>query len=108
MDVASLAAISSAVTAPDDGPGIPWAQGLAAPAAGPRIDFARIFEQEAAQVSTDLRTAETAMQDYAAGKPVELHDLMIKLERARISVQVFVQVRNKVVESYQDLMRMQT
>jgi flagellar hook-basal body complex protein FliE len=33
---------------------------------------------------------------------------MIKLERARISVQVFVQVRNKVVESYQDLMRMQT
>jgi flagellar hook-basal body complex protein FliE len=105
MDIASLAAI----TAPDDGLGLsPWARGPSAPATGPRLDFARIFEQEAAQVSTDLRTAETAMQDYAAGKPVELHDLMIKLERARISVQVFVQVRNKVVESYQDLMRMQT
>lgn len=105
MDAASIAAI----TAPDDGPGLaPWAQLPQSPAAAPRIDFARIFEQEAAQVSTDLRTAEAAMQDYAAGKPVELHDLMIKLERARISVQVFVQVRNKVVESYQDLMRMQT
>lgn len=105
MDAASIAAIGAL----DDGPGLaPWVQGPAAPPAGPRVDFARLFEQEATQVSTDLRVAESAMQDYAAGKPVELHDLMIKLERARISVQVFVQVRNKVVESYQDLMRMQT
>lgn len=72
------------------------------------IDFARIFDREMSQVSGDIAAAETAMRDYAQGKPVELHDLMIRLERARLSVQVFVQVRNKVVESYQDLMRMQT
>ena len=32
---------------------------------------------------------------------------MIGLERARMSVQVFVQVRNRLVEAWQDLMRMQ-
>jgi flagellar hook-basal body complex protein FliE len=47
------------------------------------------------------------MRDLAAGKPVELHEVMISLEKARLSVQTFVQVRNKLVESYQDLMRMQ-
>jgi len=51
--------------------------------------------------------AETAMQSLASGRPVELHEVMISLERARLSVQTFVQVRNKLIESYQDLMRMQ-
>jgi flagellar hook-basal body complex protein FliE len=32
---------------------------------------------------------------------------MISMERARLDVQTFVQVRNKLIESYQDLMRMQ-
>jgi flagellar hook-basal body complex protein FliE len=38
---------------------------------------------------------------------VALHDVMIALERGRLAVQTFVQVRNRLVESYQDLMRMQ-
>ena len=59
------------------------------------------------ELNNSVGAAETAMRDLASGKPVELHDVMISLERARISVQTFVQVRNKLVESYQDLMRMQ-
>jgi len=47
------------------------------------------------------------MRALAAGRPVELHEVMIGLERARMSVQVFVQVRNRLVEAWQDLMRMQ-
>ena len=59
------------------------------------------------EVSDDVNAAESAMQGVAAGKSVAMHEAMISLERANISVQVFMQVRNKLVESYQDLMRMQ-
>jgi flagellar hook-basal body complex protein FliE len=98
----------SAIGPLDDLPGMsPLPAPAAQTPAGGGVEFGRIFEREISQVSGDIAAAETAMRDYAQGKPVELHDLMIRLERARISVQVFVQVRNKIVESYQDLMRMQ-
>ncbi len=69
--------------------------------------FANVFEQQLNKVNTDLNMAETSLQRLAAGEPVELHDVMIALETARIGVQTVVQVRNRMVEAYQDLMRMQ-
>jgi flagellar hook-basal body complex protein FliE len=88
----------------------------ATPTAAPALDvattpstdaFARLFSQGLGEVNSSVSAAERAMSDLAAGKPVELHEVMISLERAQISVQTFVQVRNKLVEAYQDLMRMQ-
>lgn len=69
--------------------------------------FASLLQRELGELNASLNVAETAMHDLAAGKTVEIHDVMISMEHARISVQTFVQVRNKLVESYQDLMRMQ-
>ena len=69
--------------------------------------FFTLMQSELGEMNASVNAAETSMRDMAAGKPVELHNVMISLERARISVQTFVQVRNKLVESYQDLMRMQ-
>lgn len=81
---------------------------IATPAAGtPPSGFAQMIDRELAELNASTMAAETAMRDLAAGKPVELHEVMISLEKARLSVQTFVQVRNKLVESYQDLMRMQ-
>lgn len=74
--------------------------------AAPQV-FADLIQRELGELDASVGAAETAMSDLAAGKPVELHEVMISLERARMSVQTFVQVRNKLVESYQDLMRMQ-
>jgi flagellar hook-basal body complex protein FliE len=79
----------------------------AAPSTSSTDAFARIFSQGLGEVNSSVSAAERAMSDLSAGKPVELHEVMISLERAQISVQTFVQVRNKLVESYQDLMRMQ-
>lgn len=75
-----------------------------APAAN---SFASLMQDQLSELNSSIDAAEGAMRNVAAGKSVELHDTMISLERARISVQTFVQVRNKLVESYQDLMRMQ-
>jgi len=69
--------------------------------------FARLLQEGVGTLNARVQTAETALRDLAAGKPVPLHEVMIRLEQARLSVQTFVQVRNKLVESYQDLMRTQ-
>jgi flagellar hook-basal body complex protein FliE len=77
------------------------------PQAGAPSTFASLMQQQIGDVNASVGAAESAMRDLAAGKPVQLHEVMISLERARLSVQTFVQIRNKLVESYQDLMRMQ-
>jgi flagellar hook-basal body complex protein FliE len=88
-------------------PGSFGESGASAAAASPAPGaFARLFEQPLQQLDASVATAEAGLRDLAAGRPVELHTLMVGIERARIGVQTFVQVRNRLVESYQDLMRM--
>lgn len=79
----------------------------AQPVAARATGFGQMIERELGQINANAAAAESAMRGLASGKPVELHEVMISLEKARLSVQTFVQVRNKLVESYQDLMRMQ-
>lgn len=69
--------------------------------------FTEVFENQLGKVNQDLAAAETSLQKLASGEPVELHDVMISLETARISVQTMIQVRNRLVEAYQEVMRMQ-
>ncbi|MCC7102246.1 MAG: flagellar hook-basal body complex protein FliE, partial [Fimbriimonadaceae bacterium] len=42
-----------------------------------------------------------------AGQPVDIDDLMITMEKASVSMQLAMQVRNKVLEAYQEVMRTQ-
>lgn len=76
-------------------------------AADAATPFVKLMDTGVGDLNATLGAAEAAMRDFSLGKPVELHEVMVKLENARIGVQTFVQVRNKLIESYQDLMRMQ-
>lgn len=53
------------------------------------------------------QVSDAKQRDLAMGKDVELHDVMIAAEKASVAVQLTAQVRNKLVESYQEIMRMQ-
>jgi flagellar hook-basal body complex protein FliE len=46
-------------------------------------------------------------QSYIVDKSVNVHQVMLALEEASLSLQLAVQVRNKVVEAYQEIARMQ-
>jgi flagellar hook-basal body complex protein FliE len=59
------------------------------------------------QVNQQLLTSQAQLQDLANGKVENLHQVMLQLEESRISFQLMLQVRNRLLESYQDLMRMQ-
>ena len=51
--------------------------------------------------------AEAAITALATGEKASLHDTMIAMEQADLSFRMMMQVRNKIVDAYQEIMRMQ-
>ena len=58
-------------------------------------------------VSDGEHAADLLAQDVAAGGDTPVHELMIATTKAQLGVETLVQVRNKAVEAYQEIMRMQ-
>jgi len=71
-------------------------------------DFSTVLKASLSQVNNAERSAEQLMQAFSAGAPgVHLHDAMMAMQKANVSFQAAVQVRNKLVSAYQDIMNMQ-
>lgn len=62
---------------------------------------AAINETNNSQIESDILT-----QKLVAGENVELHEVMIAAQKASISLNATMEVRNKVVEAYQEIIRM--
>jgi len=59
------------------------------------------------QVSSLEQSADTVAETLASGGNAEIHDLMTATSKAQLSVDLLVQVRNRAVEAYQEIMRLQ-
>ena len=59
------------------------------------------------QLNQQLLVTQVDLQGLALGEAGNLHELMIRLEESRMALQLALQVRNRVLEAYQDVMRMQ-
>jgi flagellar hook-basal body complex protein FliE len=57
-------------------------------------------------VNGNLLALQTHLQELAVGKVTNLHQIMIGMEESRLSFQLFLQVRNRVLEAYQDILKM--
>ena len=51
--------------------------------------------------------ADTVLQDMALDKPVSTHEVMLVMQQAKSELRMAVEVRNKLLEGYQEIMRMQ-
>jgi flagellar hook-basal body complex protein FliE len=71
------------------------------------IDFGQMLGEGIAKMDSGLQAADTQLRAMAAGKEVAVHDVMISMEQARMNLMFMVEVRNRAVEAYQELMRMQ-
>lgn len=58
-------------------------------------------------VSGTEQHADALAQDIATGGSTSVHDLMVATSKASLSLEMAVQVRNRAVEAYQEIMRMQ-
>jgi flagellar hook-basal body complex protein FliE len=78
----------------------------AAPDKTAQVDFSRLMTDQLSDLNRQIATAERSLVGLAAGDG-NLHQVMLDLEKARLGFQLTLQVRNKVLESYQELLRMQ-
>lgn len=82
---------------------------LPSSAARPAQDgsFSQMLGTMVRDVNASQASATQAVGDLQSGQNVSLHQAMIAMEEASVSFQLMVEVRNKLMESYQELMRMQ-
>lgn len=87
---------------------IPLAEPLAAAAAaGQPGAFRELMEGAISAVEQSRAEATQAVESLLSGEGGELHATLLATQRAELSLELFLQVRNKVVEAYQEIMRMQ-
>ncbi len=79
----------------------------AAIAPPPGSSFAQWLLSRVDKANHDLVHADAMAQAFAVDDSVPVHQVTYALEQARISLEVMLQVRNRLVESYQELFRMQ-
>jgi flagellar hook-basal body complex protein FliE len=73
-----------------------------------KVDFAAVLKSSLEQVNGAHHKAEALGQRFALGDDsVNLSDVMISMQKANITFQATVQVRNKLVSAYQEIMNMQ-
>jgi flagellar hook-basal body complex protein FliE len=76
--------------------------------AGPAASsFSNVLGQMVQDVNAKQTGAAQALHDLQSGQNVSLHQTMIAMEEASVSFQLMVEVRNRLLESYQEIMRMQ-
>lgn len=76
-----------------------------APAGGG--DFKNVLQSAIQQVESSQTTASNAVQSYLSGENQELHSTILATQVADLQFDMFMQVRNKVVGAYQEIMKMQ-
>ncbi|MGF6647327.1 flagellar hook-basal body complex protein FliE [Paraburkholderia sp. GAS82] len=98
MTVAEITATQSAFLAPT------WQSSVAQQS---HESFGDMLISGAQQVDRSVTAADNAVVDFSLGKDMPPHQVMMALEEARMSLQFALQVRSRLVEGYQELMRMQ-
>ena len=69
--------------------------------------FGNMVHDYLSKVSDDGETASEETQKVLADKKENVHDAMVALEEASLSFQMMLEVRNRILESYQELKRTQ-
>ena len=69
--------------------------------------FGNLLGKMVEEVNAKQNVAADAVSTLQSGGNVSLHQAVIAMEEASVSFQLMVEVRNKLLESYQELMRMQ-
>jgi flagellar hook-basal body complex protein FliE len=69
--------------------------------------FGEVLEKALDKLNQTQDRADGLVQKFLAGEVQDLHQVTIAMQEAKISMQLAVEVRNKVIEAYQEISRMQ-
>lgn len=80
--------------------------GLEAPAAK-QGDFGQWLDRQVGELNQQLQSSDQLVRQLAAGEFNNLHQVMMDLEKAKLNFELVMQVRNKMLEAYREVIRMQ-
>lgn len=72
-----------------------------------KINFYEVLKDKINGVNEKQIKSDNSAESFIKGEEVDIHNVMLKAEEAKMSMELAVQVRNKLVEAYQELSRMQ-
>ena len=72
----------------------------------PGSQFIDMLRAEVGKVNTEAVQADAIVEDVTLGRSSDIHGMMIALTKADMSFRLMTQVRNKALEAYQEIMRM--
>jgi flagellar hook-basal body complex protein FliE len=68
--------------------------------------FSNYAQRALADVNRQMRIADEAIKDLATGKNQDIHNTMIAMQKAEISFELVLQIRNKLIAAYDEIRRM--
>ena len=68
--------------------------------------FKGVMDDVLGEVDQLQKEKDTAVKNLATGKDADIHNTMIAIQKAHISFKFMIQVRNKIVSAYEEVMRM--
>lgn len=74
---------------------------------GPAGDFQNAVKKAVGEVNKLQNSADDAAVKLASGDVEDVHQAMVAMQKAKLALDFTIQVRNKVIEAYQEVMRMQ-
>ena len=74
---------------------------------GEKDSFSKVLKESVEEVNRLQGEADTSIEQLITGNTRNLHETMIALEKADISFRLMMEVRNKIIEAYNEIMRMQ-
>ncbi len=69
--------------------------------------FGEMLEKAVGKVNDNILAAQDVSERLAKGEPVDIADTMIAISKADVSFRLLMQVRNRALSAYEEIMRMQ-
>jgi len=79
---------------------------LGATGSGPSVDFSGLVENGLSKVDDKVHAAESLPLELLSGKVNDFHEIAVQLKSAEISFKFAMEIRNKLVDAYREIMRM--
>lgn len=74
---------------------------------GAGAGFRQVLEGAVAAVENSRGEAARAVEQFLRGEGAELHTTLLAVQKAELTLELFLEARNKVLQAYQEIMRMQ-
>ena len=96
MDVSSVSSVAGS---------LPVQNRVSGPSEG--SSFAQLMADKLGEANLQQQQAEQQVQKLVSGEADNVQDVVLSVAKADISFRMLVEIRNKLIESYQEIMRMQ-